>query len=87
MIQVLTDPLRAGGAVRYHDTGVKRIHHPVVGDLELTYEAMTLRGDAELTMFVYTAEPGSKSAEALSLLGSWTATLDPAELVRIAGEV
>ena len=67
--------------VRYHDTGVKRIHHPVVGDLELTYEAMTLRGDNQWTMFVYTAEPGSRSEEALGLLASWTATLDPAELV------
>ena len=27
----------------------------------------------------YTAEPGSKSAEALDLLASWTATLDEAE--------
>ena len=60
---------------------MKRIHHPVVGDLELTYEAMTLRGDNQLTMFVYTAEPGSRSEEALGLLASWTATLDPAELV------
>ena len=72
--------------VRYHDTGVKRIHHPVVGDLALTYEAMTLRGDTELTMFVYTAEAASRSAEALSLLASWTAALDPAELARIPGE-
>ena len=27
-------------------------------------------------MFAYTAEPGSKSEEALNLLASWTATLD-----------
>jgi transcriptional regulator with XRE-family HTH domain len=60
--------------VRYHDTGLKRIHHPVVGGVELTYEAMILRADSELTMFVYTAEPGSRSEEALNLLGSWTAT-------------
>jgi len=73
--------------VRYHDTGVKRIHHPVVGDLELTYEAMTLRGDTELTMFVYTAESASRADEALALLASWTATVDPAELALIAGDV
>jgi transcriptional regulator with XRE-family HTH domain len=60
--------------VRYHDTGIKRLHHPVVGDLELTFETMLLTGDSGLTMFVYTAEPGSKSAEALDLLASWTAT-------------
>ena len=62
--------------VRYHDTGIKRIHHPVVGDLELTYEGMTLRSDGELTMFVYTAEPGSRSEESLNLLASWAATVD-----------
>ena len=30
-------------------------------------------------MFVYTAEAGSKSEEALNLLASWTATLEPDE--------
>jgi hypothetical protein len=29
-------------------------------------------------MSVYTAEPGSKSEEALNFLASWTATPDPA---------
>ena len=64
--------------VRYHDTGTKRFHHPVVGDLTLTYENMTLVGDPGLTMFAYTAEVGSKSEEALNLLASWTATQDQA---------
>jgi len=60
--------------VRRHDTGVKLIHHPVVGDLNLTFEALELVADPGLTMFVYTAEAGSKSQEALDLLASWTAT-------------
>ena len=34
-------------------TGVKRMHHPVVGDLELTYEAMELPSDPGLTMFAF----------------------------------
>lgn len=72
--------------VRYHDTGIKRIHHPIVGDLELTYEGMTLRGDGELTMFVYTAEPGSKTEDGLRLLGSWIAPLGSAEGASISGE-
>ncbi|MFZ1880228.1 MAG: hypothetical protein WAU41_08685 [Gaiellaceae bacterium] len=59
--------------VRYHDTGVKRLHHPIVGELELTYEALILRAESELTMFAYTAEPGSRSAESLDLLANWTA--------------
>jgi len=62
--------------VRYHDTGVKQLHHLIVGDLSLTFETMQLSADDGLVMFAYTAEPGSKSAEALKLLGSWAATLD-----------
>jgi transcriptional regulator with XRE-family HTH domain len=62
--------------VHVHDTGVKRFHHPVVGDLDLTYETMQLAADDGLTMFVYTAEAGSRSQEALDLLASWAATLD-----------
>jgi transcriptional regulator with XRE-family HTH domain len=69
--------------VRYHDSGVKRFHHPVVGDLTLSFETMTLTGDSGLTMFAYTAEQGSKSEEALNLLASWTSTLDPAELANV----
>lgn len=60
--------------VRYHQTGVKRLHHPVVGDLELSYEVMELSADSGLTISVYSAEPGSGSQQALDLLASWTAT-------------
>lgn len=65
--------------VRFHETGVKRVHHPVVGDLELSYETMELSGDTGLTMFVFTAETGSRSEEALNLLASWAATPDEEE--------
>lgn len=60
--------------VRFHRTGLKRIHHPMVGDLELAYEAMELAANPGWTMFAYTAEPGSASEERLRLLASWTAT-------------
>jgi MmyB-like transcription regulator ligand binding domain len=65
--------------VRFHDAGIKRLHHPVVRDLEPTYEVMELTADAGLTMFAYTPEAASKSEEALNLLASWAATLDQAE--------
>jgi hypothetical protein len=65
--------------VRLHQTGAKHVHHPVVGDLSLTFEMLELSADAGLTLLTYTAEPGSKSEEALNLLASWTATLDPVE--------
>ena len=56
--------------VRFHQTGVKRIHHPVVGELSLNYEAMELAADPGVTLSVYVAEPGSASAQALDLLAS-----------------
>ena len=60
--------------VRLHRTGVKKFHHPVVGDLVLDYEAMELSADAGLTLTAYSAEPSTPSAEALDLLGSWATT-------------
>lgn len=66
--------------VRHHDKGVKRFHHPIVGDLTLSFETMQLTADSGLRIAAYTAEPGSKSEDALRLLGSWSATLDQAEI-------
>ena len=68
--------------VRFHNTGVKRFNHPVVGELSLTFNRLDLAADPGLTLFTYTAEPGSRSEDALKLLGSWAATADPAESVR-----
>ena len=62
--------------VRFHRTGTKRIHHPVVGDLELRYETLELSADDGLSMAVFTAEPGSSSQQALDLLASWTGRPD-----------
>ena len=67
--------------VRFHRTGRKQLHHPVVGDLDLSFEAMELPGE-DLTVLAYTAEPGSASQDSLNLLASWAATvaqLDQAE--------
>jgi transcriptional regulator with XRE-family HTH domain len=50
--------------------GTKRLKHPMVGPLTLAYESLALAGDGDLTLVVYTAEPGSKSETALQLLGS-----------------
>jgi transcriptional regulator with XRE-family HTH domain len=73
--------LWAAHDVRKHDTGHKRFRHPLVGELSLTFENLELVADPGLTLFVYTAEPGSKSEQALNLLASWAATPDsePAE--------
>ncbi|MFI9489499.1 helix-turn-helix transcriptional regulator [Promicromonospora sp. NPDC052451] len=58
--------------------GAKRLRHPVVGDLTVGYETLTLPGDADTTLYVYSTEPGSPSARALDLLASWSLTGDPA---------
>lgn len=68
--------------VRFHRTGVKHLHHPVVGKLDLTYEAMHFPADPELTLLAYTAEPGSPSEDGLKLLASWAATLEHADQSR-----
>jgi transcriptional regulator with XRE-family HTH domain len=60
--------------VRIHATGVKLIHHPVVGDLELAFESFPLAADPTQCFLTYTAEPGSPSQDALSLLASWAAS-------------
>jgi len=62
--------------VRHHQTGTKRIHHPLVGDLELSYEVFELSADAGLTVNVFSAEPDSRTQQALDLLASWIATPD-----------
>jgi transcriptional regulator with XRE-family HTH domain len=72
-----SEPFRAHWAshnVRFHVNGIKRFHHPVVGDLSLNFERLDLAADDGLTIFTYTAEPGSRDDEALRLLGSWAAT-------------
>ena len=71
--------------VRFHRTGSKRLHHPIVGELQLSYETLTLDADDGLRMALYTAEPGSSSQQALDLLASWTATPAAAE-ARVHGE-
>lgn len=70
--------LWAAHNVRYHRAGVKRLNHPVVGELELSYEAFELPADPGFMLATYTAEPGSASADALRMLGSWAATQEAA---------
>jgi transcriptional regulator with XRE-family HTH domain len=58
--------------VRYHRAGAKRLHHPLVGDLTLDFEAFELPGDQGQRLNIYTATPDTPTAEALALLASWT---------------
>lgn len=53
--------------------GIVRLHHPVVGNLELNVEDLILPDDPDLTLRVFSAPPGSPSADSLTLLGSFGA--------------
>lgn len=62
--------------VRFHNTGTKVFHHPVVGELRLAYESLQLTDGTGLVMSVYSPEPGTPSQDAMTLLASWAATVE-----------
>ncbi|OKH70169.1 helix-turn-helix transcriptional regulator [Mycolicibacterium goodii] len=57
--------------VKQRTVGTKAYHHPVVGDLTVTYQALNPSGDPDQTLFIYTTEPGSPDETALRLLANW----------------
>ncbi|MGA5206548.1 helix-turn-helix domain-containing protein [Streptomyces variegatus] len=65
--------------VRMHTTGVKLLHHPVVGDLDLPFETFPVGDDPSQVLLTYTAEPSSPTQDALNLLASWAAASDDIE--------
>ncbi|MGW8482563.1 MmyB family transcriptional regulator [Microbacterium sp. NPDC055903] len=69
--------LWAAHDVRTHGAGTKRYRHPVVGEVTLAYEELAITAEPGQVLMVYTAEPGSPSAERLSLLASWAAGAVP----------
>ncbi|MFK4269877.1 helix-turn-helix transcriptional regulator [Streptomyces milbemycinicus] len=52
----------------------KRLNHPLVGDLELDQETMSLPDESGLSVVVYSAPPGTAAEDGLKLLASWSAT-------------
>lgn len=72
--------------VRHHRTTLKRIRNPVIGEIELTGDALEIPGD-DVTVIAYTAPVGSKAQEQLDFLASWTASASAALLaVKEKGE-
>jgi hypothetical protein len=43
--------------------GVRRLNHPVVGELGLSFNRLEVTADPDPMLVAYTAEPGSRSAE------------------------
>lgn len=68
----------AGHRVAAASAGTVRLHHPVVGDLELNFEDLALREDPDQVLRLFSAKPGSPSADSLALLGSYGAEQAPA---------
>jgi transcriptional regulator with XRE-family HTH domain len=66
--------LWAQHAVRDKTHGRKRINHPAVGALDLSFEFLRLPDNDNQVLVTYTAEAGSPSEERLRLLASWSVT-------------
>lgn len=65
--------LWAAHNVRTHGSGTKRFLHPLVGEIVLAYEELAITAEPGNVLLIYSAEPGSPSADRLKLLASWTA--------------
>ena len=62
--------------VRLPAAGLHRFHHPLVGDLDLVFEAAALRADPGLTLLLATAEPRSPTEAALRRLAAKSALVE-----------
>jgi len=54
--------------VRQYRTGTQRFRHRLVGELEFAYEALDVTASIDEIIIVYTAAPGSPTADALKVL-------------------
>lgn len=62
--------------VHRRTTGTKDYHHPLVGNLTVTYQALTPADDPDQILFIYGTEPGSASETAMHLLARWDSQAD-----------
>lgn len=58
--------------------GMKRLDHPLVGRIDVFYEALEATGEADQTLFIYTTDPGSESESKLRELADRTRRTPPA---------
>ncbi|HZC69331.1 MAG TPA: helix-turn-helix transcriptional regulator [Jatrophihabitans sp.] len=78
-----SEPFRrhwASQDVKFHRSGRKRLRHPTVGELDLNFESLELPSEPELCLNIYTADPGTSTADGLKLLASWAATTERAAI-------
>lgn len=63
----------AGHSVAIKRRGTRAYNHPDVGEITLDWDTLSYYPDPEQQLIVYTAEPGSRSEEALRELAAWVA--------------
>ncbi|WP_430380029.1 helix-turn-helix domain-containing protein [Streptomyces sp. B1-3] len=63
--------------VAMRGNGVKKLRHPVVGELTLDWNTLTCGTDPDQHIIVWNAEPGSASHDGLRFLASWAAEQKP----------
>ena len=64
----------AGTHVAFKRRGTRTYDHPVVGEITLDWDALTSDAEPDQQLIIYSAEPGSRSEEALrELSSSWGA--------------
>jgi hypothetical protein len=76
----------AGHTVKTHTAGTKAIRHPVVGELTVAFETLTLASTPDIRIVTYLADAGTPSADALDLLRSWVATTGTVSVRRDSSE-
>jgi len=67
----------SGHTVRVHASGRKEIDHPVVGEMTLIYDVLSVSAAPGIAITSYLTEPGTTSADALDILRSWGALEGP----------
>ena len=72
--------------VRFHRSGRKRLRHPVVGQLDLDFEAMELPSEPGLQLNIYTAPADTPTADGLKMLASWAASHDDIPSERVSSK-
>src|SRR5881397_3685032 len=63
----------AGTHVAVKRRGTRPYNHPVVGEITLDWDPLTSDADPDQQLIIYTAEPGSRSEQALHELAAWAA--------------
>ncbi|MFD3523163.1 helix-turn-helix transcriptional regulator [Streptomyces sp. NPDC058653] len=63
----------AANDVRTARSGAKTFRHPLIGEVTLPYETLRVDAASNQVLSVYTPQPGSREADAIRLLASWSA--------------